>query len=321
VTTTTQHVIPVFFATDDGYAPYLSVSLESLIENASAGNLYDVTVLYHDVTEETRQRLQSMATDTVHIRFFPIDQEHLKTVQTDKNKLRFDYVTMTIYYRLFIAEMFPQLDKALYIDADTVITTDIAELYALDLNDNLVAAVHDNFISGHPETSDYVTDALGFPVHDYVNSGVLVMNLRELREQHFASFFSGLLTTYHVQSIAADQDYLNVICHDRILKLGPEWNTMMAEGEALTHDPKIIHYNLFGKPWNYRDAPNADYFWDYAERSPYYSKLVDGLNSFTQDQKLSDAMKREGLIRQAAQIPQNPVTFSKLARNGVRVTL
>jgi lipopolysaccharide biosynthesis glycosyltransferase len=335
-----NRAIPVFFATDEGYAPYLSVALRSLIEHASPNNDYRIMIVCQELSEATRRALADMATSNVRIELIPIAAQSVDLVSTDSNKLRYDYVTVTIYFRLFIAEMFPELNKALYIDADTVINADVAELFSVSLGSNLIAAVHDNFISANQETTDYVEEALGIPVHDYVNSGVLVMNLEELRKRAFAQRFTALLNDYHVQSIAADQDYLNVMCHGRILQLGREWNTMMAEPEALpapagvgagvgstgaagtgAGEPKIIHYNLFGKPWNYRDAPNADYFWKYAPHTPYYAHLSEGLRRFDATKVMSDQRKKEGLIRQATVIPSNPITFRKLSEQGVRITL
>lgn len=45
--------------------------------------------------------------------------EYLHSVQ-EKLPLR-DYYSKTTYFRLFIAEMFPEIDKAIYIDSDTVV--------------------------------------------------------------------------------------------------------------------------------------------------------------------------------------------------------
>ncbi len=38
-------VIPVFFATDDNYIPFLDVAIGSLIENASKNYFYDIHIL------------------------------------------------------------------------------------------------------------------------------------------------------------------------------------------------------------------------------------------------------------------------------------
>ena len=46
--------------------------------------------------------------------------------------------------------MFPQYDKGIYLDADTVVTGDIAKLYNIDLHDKLVAGTSDTFIANDP---------------------------------------------------------------------------------------------------------------------------------------------------------------------------
>ena len=38
-----------------------------------------------------------------------------------ENRLRSDYFTMTIYFRIFIPDMYPEYDKAIYIDSDIVV--------------------------------------------------------------------------------------------------------------------------------------------------------------------------------------------------------
>lgn len=318
-----HEIIPVFFTTDEYYAPYLSVALTSLIANTdpTADKSYRIIIVYHDLSKGAQDIFRSMATNHVAIELYPIESYMLESINSDRNKLRQDYVTMTIYFRLFISQMFPDLDKAIYLDADTITNVDIAELYHIDLGDNLIGAVNDNFVAATPETSDYVLDALGIPASDYINSGVLLMNLKAMREKHFVDRFTSLLNTYHVESIAADQDYLNVMCKGKILMLGYEWNTMMADGTEGPAHPKIIHYNLFRKPWHYRDAINADYFWRYAEGSSYYPQLVSTVENFTETDVNSDARKKARLVADAIRVPHNEVTFRKLQEKGVQITL
>ena len=50
--------IPVFFAVDNGYIPFLGVALSSLIENTSKENKYAIKVLYTSVTEENKARIK-----------------------------------------------------------------------------------------------------------------------------------------------------------------------------------------------------------------------------------------------------------------------
>ena len=57
-----------------------------------------------------------------------------------ENFLRADFFTPSIFYRLFLADLFPQYDKAIYVDSDTVWNGDPAEMFAIALNDDLIGA-------------------------------------------------------------------------------------------------------------------------------------------------------------------------------------
>ena len=47
-------VIPVFFAVDDGYIPFLAVALQSLIENSSKQYYYAIKILYTNISDENK---------------------------------------------------------------------------------------------------------------------------------------------------------------------------------------------------------------------------------------------------------------------------
>ena len=49
--------IPVFFAVDNGYIPFLSVALRSLIDNTSKENIYAIKILYTSVTDENKEKI------------------------------------------------------------------------------------------------------------------------------------------------------------------------------------------------------------------------------------------------------------------------
>ena len=125
-----QKKIPIFYACDDNFVKYTVVSLQSIMENASADQQYVVHVLNTNISEEMKQVMYHMANGQFEIRFDDVT-DYLKSIR-DKLPLR-DYYSRTTYFRLFIAEMFPEYDKAIYIDSDTIVLGDIAELYAYDL--------------------------------------------------------------------------------------------------------------------------------------------------------------------------------------------
>jgi UDP-glucose:(galactosyl)LPS alpha-1,2-glucosyltransferase len=314
--------IPIFFSINDKFAPYLSVALLSLIDHASAENNYRVIVLEQDLSQESKETLAKLATDNVKITFTKIDDEALqKKMAGEHTKLKGDYFTLTIYYRLFIAQLFPQYDKALYLDADIVCNTDLAELYNIDLGDNLLAAAQDGFAADYPQTVSYAEKIIGVPIKHYFNSGVLVLNLKKLRASNFTDRFLALLNKYHFDIMAPDQDYLNAICQNRTLHLDPQWNTTPSGVGRTVAAPQIVHYALFGKPWHYQDAENGQYFWHYAKKSPYKEAIEQTLASFTKEDAQADDNNLNYLLNKAVSLLNNPVTFKKVQEQTGEVAL
>ena len=130
--------VNIFYACDDHYVKYMSVSVVSLIKNASDKRNYVIHVLHTEISEENQKKLKTLARPNVTIDFVDVSEQLEKL--KDNLALR-DYYTSTTYYRFFIADLFPNIDKAIYIDGDTTVLDDIAGLYQYNLGDNLVVAV------------------------------------------------------------------------------------------------------------------------------------------------------------------------------------
>ncbi len=314
--------IPVFFVSDEPYVPYLSVALTSLVAHTTDSRHYLIHILSKGITKQSQERLSTIASGhpNVDIVFVEMGDKILDTLKSDPNKLRADYVTLTIYFRLFIAEMFPQFDRAVYVDADTCFLADIADLYDTDLKGNAMGAINDGFVAGDPTMRAYCVRMLGVDPTRYVNSGVLLMDLDQLRQLHFASAFVELMNRYHVRSIAADQDYINVMLADRLLLLDGRWDVMTGAGKKVD-GAKLIHYNLFGKPWHYPDFLYGDEFWKYAASSPFLPELEHERDTFDPADAESDDEKKARLVADAKDFSQLPVTFRSLKEEGVQVSL
>lgn len=314
-------MIPVFFTIDNSYAPFLAVALHSAVQNASADRHYKAIILHQDVSEENRRRISSLAKPNFEIEFVPM-QSGLESI-TDRmsNRLRCDYFTLTIYFRLFIPAMFPEFDKAIYIDSDVVIPGDLAQLYDTDLGDNYIAACPDHSIEDVEPLVRYTMEAVGMEKGKYINSGVLLMNLKALREKDFDKHFLNLLNTYHLDCIAPDQDYLNALCHGKIHYLPECWDAMPNDNKPALKDAKIIHYNLFSKPWCYDGVQYGEEFWRYAEGSGYLADAKAYKDSYSQEQKESDSKCMNLLVQRGAEIAASEMTFRKLQESGVKIRL
>lgn len=289
-----REVVPIFYATDETYLPYLGVSLDSMKKNANKAYRYEIYILHTGVSEPSAERIYKYADERFKISFVEVG-ERLEAVKTQL-QLR-DYYTGATYYRMFIAELFPQYDKALYLDGDTVITGDISRLYRTPIGENLVGAVMDGVAIKAEIFRRYTKEVLGIEAERYFNAGVLVMNLKRFREYDLFARFRDLLLEYKF-SVAQDQDYLNVLCKDKVHFLDGGWNAMPISG-VRKKLPPIVHYNLTAKPWRYASIPYAELFWSYAEKNEFAKELRAQFGSCTSENAEKDAEAERALLRLA----------------------
>ncbi|MBQ7120454.1 MAG: glycosyltransferase family 8 protein [Oscillospiraceae bacterium] len=313
--------IPIFFSIDDAYAPFLDVALGSAIKNSSEKRNYRAIVLHKGLSKENIKRLSKNQRDNFKIDFVPMKNGLESITDRVSNRLRHDTFTLTIYFRLFIADMFPEYDKAIYIDSDVVILGDISELFDTDIGDDFIGACVDISANDVPVLSEYMEKAVGVEPSRYINSGVLLMNLSKLRDMHFSSHFLSLLDTYHFDSVAPDQDYINAICNGKIYQLDKAWNTMPNERCGVSENPKLIHYNLFSKPWCRADVQYEDVFWKYADESGYKEEIKRIKEHNMREKKNAGSEGISILINRAKNIISDEITMAKLSLKGVKIRL
>ena len=290
------NTVPIFFAVDDNYAPYLAVVLESLKTHASDKYLYDVNVLVESISDGHLNNILAMQEKNIKITFCNVSEK----VNSLCSRLHLrDYYSRATYYRFFIPDMFPQYDKGLYLDCDLAIERDVADMYNTELGDNLLGAIPEEFITDIGVFGRYSEVVLGVPRSQYFNAGILVMNLKKMREMHIESVFADLLNkkTYRV---AQDQDYLNVICLNRVVYLSRLWNKTPMPYADKDITPYIAHYKINFKPWRFNGVIYGELFWKYAKKTPYYDSLIKALANTTDDDRKIDEQQYVNLERLAA---------------------
>jgi len=271
-----KKIIPVFFSIDDRYAPFLAVAITSLIDNASRKYNYNIHILHKGVKAENQKKIKALAQEGFKIEFNSINKE-FESIKSDfsGNKLAsLNRFTLTIFYRLFIPNIFIFYGKGIYLDSDICVTGDISELYEQKLGNNLIGACPDLSIQEIKPFTDYVVKVVGVdkPM-DYVNSGILLMDLRKLRWARMGRRFLDLNAKYHFDSVAPDQDYINSMCKGKIFYLDAKWDAMPNNNHPAQENPGIVHYNLFEKPWLKDGVQYEEYFWKYAEKSGFLEEI------------------------------------------------
>lgn len=265
--------IPIIFAVDDAYIPFLAVTIQSLSDHISKKNQYYLKVLYTKIKDENKKKILKYENENIHIEFVNVK----KDIERMESKLPVGYFySSATYYRVLIPNLYPQYDKVLYLDADIVILEDVAKLYNVNIDDYLLGCMPEPWIRKVKEFRVYAEKVLGLASYKkYFNAGILLMNLNALREMNFEDVFLHLLDSVKYR-FAQDQDYLNRICKGRVKYIRSAWN---ASGYLYKKEnPKIVHYTIY-KPWLIKDMPNSEYFWDAAKKTEFY----DYIKSLMQD--------------------------------------
>ncbi len=301
-----ETIIPIFYACDDAFVKYTVVSMHSLIKNASREYKYVLHILYTEISDEMKNVVNKLADDCFEIRFVDVTP-YLQSI-SDKLPLR-DYYSKTTYYRLFIAEMFPDYTKAIYIDSDTVVRGDISKVYLTDIKDAYLGACHEQAMVQIEQYGTYVERVVGVSRYNFFNAGLMLINCEQFRLHFVLDKFIDYLHYYNFV-VTQDEDYLNLICKDHVYWLDQRWNTEVFG--TLPHpveQAEMLHYIMTNKPWHYDDCLYGEYFWEYAKQTEVYDALLAVLKAYTDEEKARDAKSGENLLALAVKETQREDNF------------
>ena len=283
------------------YAAYLGVMLRSLVDNAGRQNNYDIVVLHTDLSPSNQRKILSLTmAENISIRFLDVS-----TLTCQHRFFVNSYFSMETYFRLFIPQIFQAYEKILYLDADIIIQSDVAELCRMELGCHLIAAtrnistaVHagrDNTIINGVVWKDYLRDTLMMGTGDvlgYFQAGVTLFNIaRMLAEDTQTKLLTKAAADNHV---LVDQDVLNSVCYGRVHFFTQQWNLHNNFNEeknnlnyldplpaniredylAARRHPFIIHYAGPNKPWMSPSPEFHDIWWSFARRTPFYEEIL-----------------------------------------------
>ncbi len=290
--TTFPQTIPIFFAVDDNYAPYLGVALRSMLTNADPSCFYRIHILTEGLTEENRTKL--MAEQTANS-LFSFDDIREQVARISAHIHMRDYYSAATYYRIFIGEVYPQYDRALYLDSDLVFEGDIAEMYNTDLGGRLLGAIREDVMAMEEVFGRYADVVVGVPREEYFNAGILLLDLKRYRELHMEERFVSLMQERRF-TVAQDQDYLNLLCRGMVYYFDSAWNHTAVKG-ALNDGkpPKIVHYKMDWKPWHYDGVLFENLFWKYADVCAFADTLHMIKRDYTEAEKERDRAARARL--------------------------
>lgn len=214
-------IVNIVFTTDINYKNYLKTTLRSAIASKNEDSVYNINIICVDLSEKDCNVYKKFETKNVNINHVPVKLDSIKDVGNYEIEYR---VTRADLFKFFMPDLFPDLDKILYIDVDTAIVKDLTELYNTDLKDKFIAVVN-------KPIKDYKTILIGdkfYPkeVQKY-NCGVILYNLNLWRKYGISD------KLVHEKNIDEDRELMtqnifnNVLSQDKIIKLAPVYNVMV----------------------------------------------------------------------------------------------
>lgn len=159
--------------------------------------------------------------------------------------------SVVTYSRMFIQDILPSVDWAIYVDGDTLWVGDIAKLWALRDETKLIQASVDPPMplgGRHPDEDWYVENGIEVPRDGYLCMGLMMANLKGMREAGVGAKVTDFMTR-HPKPRVVDQTVLNCVCRGRLSALPKEWGVFSAWHVTadLTRDA-CIHY-VDDLPW------------------------------------------------------------------------
>lgn len=210
----------VFYMTKGPHIQLLAVSIASLVDHYQSEHPLPIYVYMENPSERDCQHLQSIPElygknhVTVHLVDPPEVRHRLK---------EFDmFWPNMVMWKLFIPLEYPEFDKILYLDNDTIVQTDVTELFERIEEDALVAAVPDFYFYVQSDVHNY---GASFGIEDtkrYFNVGVVLFNV--------ANYVSAFTEDDIVERINncqyqfPEQTILNIMCEGRTTLLPLSYN-------------------------------------------------------------------------------------------------
>lgn len=298
----------VLYTCDNNYIWIMGISVISLFENNKEIEDLVVYLLGEHITDENKQMLAEIGKHYKRsIKVIDVPNFDIPKVLLSARW------PLSAYTRLFSGKLLPNnIDRILYLDCDTIILGSIGSLDNISFSGKIVFGVRDCIGGLYKENIGLNKNEI------YINAGVLLMNLDELRKIDIRSAIASYTEKYVQLINYADQDILNGIFKGRIGILEPKYDVMTidmvysykeikllrkptnfytaVELEEAVNNPVIIHYTTnmrVVRPWfSNTDHPMADKFEKYRKISPWADRILEKMVFNSRQEKIIEIIDK-----------------------------
>lgn len=281
------------FICDKNYIIPTVVCITSLIKNKLPETVYRIHIFASSVSEEDKQILLDACKGR------KIDAEIIEFDAKQFEELHDEFSSKTLsasiaaLQKFKLADSLPGIDKLLYLDSDIIVRKDLAEIYQIDIDDVYAAAAFDTGIMYSAKTKQINSTS-------YFNSGVMLLNLRRMREDNIPHKLIEFKKQYEDKSLM-DQHVFNCVLKENVKFFTNRYNLLytnllrakskysMDRLNSLMHtdfdsvadirkQAVIIHFSSKDKPWKFYDTPLADEWYKYFLESNVKSATLERIS-------------------------------------------
>jgi lipopolysaccharide biosynthesis glycosyltransferase len=258
--------VTIVFSLNDKHTPLLGAALCSLFENKMSDYPITIVVLDGGISVVNKERLSVLEERYLFsIKYIIPSARLFENISTG-------YYPIASYYRIAIASLLSmEYKKVIYLDCDVLVRGDIRELFSMDLEEKIIAAVPDR---NQNIQRGYLEELCGKRGR-YFNSGVLIINLDSWRRYDVERRLFSFIYENQGKLIFPDQDALNVILFDAWKELDMKYNFMSVYHNSLHLDDSfIVHFAGENKPWYFfSDIPYHKDWLFYINKTPWSTNL------------------------------------------------
>ena len=283
----------VLYAADNNYAPFLGVSVFSLLENNVDIDAITIYAVLDNVSDENKNRLSQLVREYKR-ELITVDAAEFNILMK-KFKIPLYRGSYTTNYRLFFNKVIrDDVKSLLYIDSDSIVTGSLKPLLELDMGDSCAGVVLDALAYRYKQL-------LGFGVDEpYFNAGVTLIHVPNWKKNNCTDSLMDHIKNVRSKYCNPDQDLFNFVLRGKTIVLPPEYNFMpvhraytdaayekvygfkhyytQKQIQHARENPVVLHtYRFLGEfPWHKGNChPDTVLFDSYLRRSPWkdYKKL------------------------------------------------
>lgn len=278
--------IKIAFCFDNNLTKQICVTIASLLDASKNCDChYDIYCVCSSGAQKIENKLKKIVKKRdkdSNLFVYPVENKYQNGYEIRK-------ITSGAYLRLQLHKILPNVEKIIYCDVDVIFKNNLLELWNKATGDNYFLGVKgaNNLSQTWNSNNNKFDYWKNFEKNTYINSGVVVMNLKKIREDNLESQWENMVNDKYFY---VDQDIINIVCKNKIgflpLKynipayldqnaiLGFEKENIYEKSivEDAINNPTIIHF-AGEKPWDNPNILNGDYWVNYVKSQKDLKKM------------------------------------------------